>query len=86
MQTNQNLTIKQQECEGNYTFTSTIVVTQKFLWKFGKDALELTHMAVDKIIRTFKNPDYLQVLYYKGVTFWVIDDGIVVTCLLPEEY
>ncbi len=85
-----DLKLKPQECSGNYKFNGQLVMTSGFIIEFGNIATDIALLAVAKIItervNSPKGADYLQVMYYKGTTFWIIDDINVVTILLPEDY
>jgi hypothetical protein len=85
-----DLKLKPQECNGNYKFNGQLVMTRGFIIKFGNSSTDIAVLSVAKIITERVNSpegaDYLQVLSYKGITFWIIDDVDVVTILLPEDY
>lgn len=85
-----NLSLKPQECSGNYKFNGQMVMTNGFMIRFGNFAAGIAMCAIIKVITERVNSpegaDNLQVLSYKGTTFWIIDDVDVVTVLLPEDY
>ena len=71
-------------------FDSHICMTRTFQHAFGKMASFLAITAVSQIrqerVATSAGADFLQVLEYEHTRFWVIDDGEVVTILMPEDY
>lgn len=85
-----SMTLKPQECSGNYKFSGRVVMTSSFVMEFGDLAGEIAINALMKVIaervHSSEGADYLQVLSYEGITFWIIDDVSVVTVLLPEDY
>lgn len=85
-----DLKLEPQECSGCYQFNGQLVMTRGFLVEFGDLAAEIAVNALTKVIidrvNSPEGADYLQVLSYKGTTFWIIDDIHVVTALLPEDY
>lgn len=95
-----DITLKPQECTGNYNFSCRPVFTRGFLQQFGDDAVKLALMALKLVNNTYKDPDRLQVLTYQGNTFWILADFergakaedyediqyLYVTFLLPDEY
>ena len=71
-------------------FDGHICMTRTFQQTFGKMASFLAITAVSRILQervaTAAGADYLQVLQYENTKFWVIDDGEIVTVLMPEDY
>lgn len=86
------LTLHQQECEGNYKFDGQILYTKSFETVFGDNTIEIIMASMTLILSRVKEniADYLQVLTVQTSTdiikFWAIDDGLCVTFLLPEYY
>jgi len=81
-----NIELLAQETDGTCKFNGQPVVTIGFQETFGVRAQVLAIKTLAKILTTYKDADYLQVCKYDGVKYFVIDDGGVVTFLLPEEY
>lgn len=79
-----------QECGGSSTFSSQPYMTRGFLNAFQSDAATIAVHSLELIRSTHLDgpagADYLQVLEYESVRFWIIDDITHITCLLPEEY
>ena len=77
-----------QEVQGDSKFTGQLVMTCGFKAAFGEAAV----IAMITLLRIINErvkgdgADYLQKAEYKGVRYWIIDDGEVVTVLLPSEY
>lgn len=84
------LTLFPQECNGEYQFSSPMYMTRGFMNRFGNQASLIALAALKKVIKfrvsTIGGADYLQVLQYVGVKFYLIDDLDHVTILLPEDY
>lgn len=84
------LKLKQQECDGDYKFSSKAYMTRGFIEEFGEGAATVAIGALDKVLTEYVysqiGADYLQVFEYSGVKFWLIDDITHITFLLPEEY
>lgn len=84
------ITLGKQEQPTEAKFNHKVVLTNGFIRTFHPVSELLAKKSLDKIIRERVNSkegaDYLQVVYYDNKKFWIIDDGYVVTCLLPEEY
>jgi hypothetical protein len=84
------LILKPQEHSGSYKFNGELVIMSRFVTEFGDLAAEIAVNALIKVItervNSFEGADYLQVLTYKSIKFWIIDDVDVVTVLLPEDY
>lgn len=86
-----DITLNPQEESVHANFIGPIVSTIGFQNTFGKESLNVAAQTVAKIqverVISDEGADYLQTASYKGITYWVIQDGSdVVTCLLPEEY
>jgi hypothetical protein len=79
-----------QEIDGSYKFSGQLVMTRGFSYEFGMESQLVAINAIIKIlterVTSEGGADYLQVLKYKGIRFWVIDDIRVVTVLMPSEY
>ena len=75
-----------QEKEGACRFNGQFVATRNAVNRFGDEiivtALRLVH---DQVARN-NGMDYLQALKIDGERLWIIDDGDVVTALLPSDY
>ncbi len=86
------ITLKEQECIGNSSFSGQIVYTRAFGETFQDKITEIIVASMSLIFDLVgKNiADYLQVLTVEtktdNIKFWVIDDGSCVTFLLPEDY
>lgn len=86
------LTLHQQECIGNSKFDGQILFTRTFEEQFSDKTTEIIVASMALILSRVKEnvADYLQVLTVQTSTdiikFWVIDDGLCVTFLLPEDY
>ena len=80
-----------QECGGDYQFSVPMYMTRGFNDRFGDDQATLIAIAalkkvIKERVRSQDGADYLQVLKYAGVRFWLIDDVDHLTVLLPENY
>jgi hypothetical protein len=79
-----------QEESSNARFNGRLVMTRGFQSSFGSKAPLIAAKALSKIIaervNSAEGADYLQPAVCNNIKFWVIDDGSVITCLLPEEY
>jgi hypothetical protein len=85
------ITLQQQETEGDYyqyDNNPPITATKGFIETFGDVAPALAYAAVKKVIQTYDKPDYLQVMFYSNVKFYLCDhkDYGGVTALMPEEW
>lgn len=86
------ITLKGQECEGNYKFNGQIMYTKALGETFQDKTTEVIIASMSLIFNLVsKNiADYLQALTVEtgadNIRFWVIDDGSCVTFLLPEDY
>ena len=93
------ITLQEQECEGSYDFHCKTSCTKGFLELFGDESLELTEVTLCLINNKYKNPDWMQVIYYGDKKFYVIaeyernvmketdsDKKNYVTFMLPSEY
>ena len=85
-----DIVLKPQEENTGSQFNGQLVATRNFIETFGENA-ELMAMQTLQLIRKERVPigaDYLQVCSCKqsGREFWMIDDGDVVTALMPEDY
>jgi len=84
-----NVELFPQEESTKATFAGQIVLTRGFIEKFSPNEFEVAIQALVKIghrVASKEGADYLQAAAFNGENFWVIDDGSVVTYLLPEEY
>ena len=77
-----------QEQTGEYQFSGEIVMTANFHNTFDGNIFTVVLGAMELIRDRIESEgaDYLQVLTYMGKKFWVIDDVMVVTFLMPEDY
>ena len=86
------ISLKEQECIGNSSFSGQIVYTRAFGETFQGKTTEIIFASMSLIFDLVsKNmADYLQVLTVEtstdNIKFWVIDNGSCVTFLLPEDY
>ena len=86
------ITLKEQECEGNCKFDGQILYTKSFETVFGDKTTDIIIASMALILSRVKEniADYLQVLTVQTSTdiikFWVIDYGLCITFLLPEDY
>ncbi|WHH57185.1 hypothetical protein [Petroclostridium sp. X23] len=85
-----HLNLLPQECGGLFKFDSQLVITAGFAAEFGKQATIIAINALERIInervKSDNGADYLQVLTYECIKFWMIDDVHIVTVLLPGDY
>jgi len=79
-----------KDYSGDSTFTGKLIMTYGFNAAFGEIAPEIGLHAIMKIIYerviSLQGASYFQVCKYNGVKFLVIDDGGIVTVLMPNEY
>lgn len=75
-----------QEREGTCRFTGRFVVTRAAHEQFGPLVVLQALCMVQKEVAAKGGLDYLQVLDIDGQRLWIIDDGEIVTALLPEDY
>ncbi len=84
------ITLLKQERSAHASFTGRVVMTCGFNDVLGDVAPTVAILALCKIREVYVNSrsgaDYLQRLRFNGTVFWAIDDGGLVTFLLPEEY
>ncbi|MBM4086629.1 MAG: hypothetical protein FJ272_17735 [Planctomycetes bacterium] len=91
------LTLLPQEQEGHCKFTCLrrsrrgrqavqFVATRNALEKFGWEVIVAALKLVQEQVAQKGGMDYLQVLEINGERLWIIDDGDVVTSLLPDDY
>ena len=86
------LTLHQQECEGNCKFDGQILFTKGFEAQFSDKTTDIIIASMALILSRVKEniADYLQVLTVQTSTdiikFWAIDAGSCVVFLLPEDY
>lgn len=90
-----NLTIGDQEVEGNCDFSkATLVCTAGLQMVLGENTALIIDAAINLITSTYGNrADYLQVFNWSNginvVKFWIVYDRVgsgIATALLPEEY
>ena len=90
-----NLTIGDQEVEGNCDFSkATLVCTAGLQMVFGENTALIIDAAINLITATYGNrADYLQVFNWSNginvVKFWIVYDRVgsgIATALLPEDY
>jgi hypothetical protein len=75
-----------QEQEGKCTFAGQFVATSNALNHFGQAAVIAALLILQRKVSEGARLDYLQVFEVNGQRLWIIDDGPVVTALLPEDY
>jgi len=79
-----------QETEGNSNFDGLILMTPGFRNSFDPCHHQIAEAALSLIHKTYvadaSTADYLQVLLCNDIKFWIIDDGAIITLLLPNEY
>jgi hypothetical protein len=79
-----------QEQPSGAKFTGQVYMTCGYQEAFREVAPVLVIRALLKVrherVNTAMGADYLQVCIYQGTRFWIIDDGGVITFLLPHEY
>ena len=75
-----------QEKEGDCRFKGQFVATRNALDRFGQAAILAALLMLRKKASEGASLDYLQVFEVNGQRLWIIDDGDVVTALLPEDY
>ncbi|EEG78375.1 hypothetical protein [Dethiobacter alkaliphilus] len=86
---NVNVQLQPQEESTHAQFSGPVYTTSGFQQKFGNKTFAIavkTMIRIGERVKSKGGADYLQVAWVDGEKFWVIDDGINVTCLLPEEY
>ena len=85
------ITLKEQECIGNSSFSGQIVYTRAFRETFREKTTEIILASMGLILNRVNTigADYLQVLTAETdngeIKFWVISDEIT-TFLLPSDY
>ena len=75
-----------QEQSGVCTFAGQFVATRTALDRFGEETVLAALAAIRTQARLKTGLDRLQVLEIDDSRLWIIDDGDVVTALLPEDY
>ena len=91
------LQLKEQEIpyddpHSRFMFEKQFVSTTNALHTFGPSVLFACLLRVQAKAKKKRGLDYLQVfknlckLEYDGKDLWYIEDGVVVTALLPEDY
>lgn len=91
------LKLKEQEIpyddpHSRFTFEKNFVSTTNALHTFGSSVLFACLLRVQAKAQKKQGLDYLQVfknlskLEFDGKDLWYIEDGVVVTALLPEDY
>jgi hypothetical protein len=75
-----------QEQEGKCRFSGQFVVTRHALDHFGQEVILVAWLMLKTMVSKGVPLDYLQVFEINGERLWIIDDGDVVTALLPEDY
>lgn len=87
------LTLKQQQIpydhsHSRYRFLKPFLATPGALETFGVPVLSFCLVQLQKLASTEEGLDYLQVFETEGncSNLWFIEDGLVVTALLPSEY
>lgn len=81
---------EQEEDSPTAKFDKEINFTMEIMRSFGDLITPVITATLEKIINervnTERGADYLQSVTIGETHFWVIDDGISVTFLFPEEY
>lgn len=86
------ITLKPQECSGQYLFDGKIVFTRNFGNVFQEKTTEVILASMSIILELVRKnrADYFQVLEVETDTFkgniWIIDNVDYVTALMPEDY
>jgi len=75
-----------QQRTGTYKFSGQFVVTRNAVGKFGERTALAAYAVVRREVASNGGMDSFQVLDIDGEKLWLIDDGSVVTALLPEDY
>ena len=90
---NIEIILKEQEQEEGVpkeNFARDVAATKVIVEAFGSLTEAVVFATLEKIINERVNSesgaDYIQIVTIGEVSFWVIDDGSVVTFLFPEEY
>lgn len=84
--TQAKITLLPQEREGACRFDGRFVATQAAHELFGPAVVRAALGEVKKQVAVRGGMDYFQVLDIDGRRLWIIDDGEIVTALLPEDY
>ncbi len=86
------ITLKEQECEGNYKFNGQIFYTRGIESMFGENVFLIIFQTMSQIKQLVEEgiADYFQVatVEHNGISkdIWCIDDIDHITFLLPQEY
>ena len=80
------ITLLPQEREGDRKFDGRFVATRAAHESFGELTIIRALGTVRKQVTLKGGLSYLQVLDIDGQKLWLIDDGEVVTALLPDDY
>ena len=75
-----------QEQEGKCRFDGQFVATSNALRQFGQAIVLASLLVLRMRLREGASLDYLQVFEINGERLWIIDDGDIVTALLPADY
>ena len=81
-----NIRLLPQEKSGSCKFEGRFVVTSNALREFGPEVIAQAFRLVKLQVASNGGMDWIQVLEINGERLWLIDDGGVVTALLPEDY
>jgi len=84
--TEASLRLLLQEQPGSCEFSGQFVATRNAVDRFGDSVILSALQLVQEQVRLNNGMGYLQVLEIGGVRLWIIDDGAMVTALLPEDY
>ena len=75
--------------DSRWTFRKPLVATRAAHDTFGPETILRCHEALLRLARERSGIDYLQVFIDRAIDdrrLWFIEDGQVVTALLPEDY
>lgn len=84
-----DILLDEQEEPCGAKFNNEMVMTRGFEETFEPFSILVALSTLKKIkdrVQSDEGADYLQVAFFEGRKFWVIDDGMYITFLLPEEY
>ena len=85
-QTHERITLLPQEGEGDCKFAGRLVATRAAHELLGELSVTAALGVVKKQVVLQGGLSYLQILDVDGQRLWIIDDGEVVTALLPSDY
>lgn len=84
-----DILLKEQKMPCGAQFNNEMVMTRGFEEEFEPISILVALSALKKIkerVKSEQGVNHLQVAFFKGKRFWVIDDGTYTTFLLPSEY